>query len=71
MSGDRRPVPRLHGDGAAYDRAERTDHTMTTPPDAEPPNPSLGDQVSRLDDLIAGYHLTNLIEGRLVAEKPS
>ena len=27
-----------------------------------PPNPTLADQVSRLYDLVAGYHATNLLE---------
>ncbi len=35
---------------------------MTSTPDAVPAGPSLADQVSRLYDLIAGYHLTNLLE---------
>ncbi len=35
---------------------------MATTPDAGPAGPSLADQVTRLYDLIAGYHLTNLIE---------
>jgi SAM-dependent methyltransferase len=35
---------------------------MTATPTAGPDGPSLADQVSRLYDLIAGYHLTNLIE---------
>jgi SAM-dependent methyltransferase len=35
---------------------------MTATPDADPAGPSLADQVSRLYDLIAGYHLTHLIE---------
>ena len=35
---------------------------MTTATTADPAAPSLADQVSRLYDLIAGYHLTNLIE---------
>ena len=35
---------------------------MTAKPGAEPQGPSLADQVSRLYDLIAGYHVTNLIE---------
>ncbi len=33
-----------------------------TAPGADPAAPSLADQVSRLYDLIAGYHVTNLIE---------
>ena len=36
--------------------------SMTAPPGADGPGPSLAEQVSRLYDLIAGYHLTNLIE---------
>ncbi len=35
---------------------------MTAIPTGGPEGPSLADQVSRLYDLIAGYHLTNLIE---------
>ncbi len=35
---------------------------MTTTPPADPAAPSLAEQVSRLYELIAGYHLTNLIE---------
>ncbi len=35
---------------------------MTAAPNADPTGPSLADQVSRLYDLIAGYHLTHLIE---------
>ncbi len=35
---------------------------MAQGPDQVPAGPSLADQVSRLYDLIAGYHLTNLIE---------
>jgi SAM-dependent methyltransferase len=35
---------------------------MTATPSADPASPTLADQVSRLYDLIAGYHLTNLIE---------
>ena len=35
---------------------------MTATPTGRPEGPSLADQVSRLYDLIAGYHLTNLIE---------
>jgi SAM-dependent methyltransferase len=35
---------------------------MTAMRSAEPASPSLAEQVSRLYDLIAGYHLTNLIE---------
>ena len=35
---------------------------MATVPEAEPAGPTLAEQVSRLYDLIAGYHLTNLIE---------
>ena len=35
---------------------------MTATPNVEQEGPSLADQVSRLYDLIAGYHLTNLIE---------
>ena len=35
---------------------------MTATPTADPAAPSLAEQVSRLYDLIAGYHLTNLIE---------
>ncbi len=33
-----------------------------TAPTADPAAPALADQVSRLYDLIAGYHVTNLIE---------
>ena len=48
---------------------------MTAIPTVGPAGPSLADQVSRLYDLIAGYHLTNLIEvarevGRLGARSP-
>ena len=35
---------------------------MATTPEADPASPTLAEQVSRLYDLIAGYHLTNLIE---------
>jgi SAM-dependent methyltransferase len=35
---------------------------MTGPSSAEPAGPTLAEQVSRLYDLIAGYHLTHLIE---------
>ena len=35
---------------------------MTATPTGGPEGPSLADQVSRLYDLIAGYHVTNLIE---------
>jgi len=35
---------------------------MTRAPNAAPDGPTLADQVSRLYDLIAGYHPTNLIE---------
>jgi hypothetical protein len=31
-------------------------------PDPAPPAPALADQVSRLYDLIAGYHATHLLE---------
>ena len=41
--------------------ARRAPRPMTDPA-AEPATPSLADQVSRLYDLIAGYHVTNLIE---------
>ena len=38
------------------------DHRMTASPKTAEVGPSLAEQVSRLYDLIAGYHMTNLIE---------
>ena len=35
---------------------------MTATPGGDPAGPSMAEQVSRLYDLIAGYHVTNLIE---------
>jgi SAM-dependent methyltransferase len=49
------------GPGLDPRRLERMTQ-MTATPSANPAGPSLAEQVSRLYDLIAGYHLTNLIE---------